>query len=258
MQLSFKECGVGEPLLILHGLFGSSDNWMGVAPKLADQFHVFALDLRNHGQSPHSDEMTYSLMAGDVVEFLDARKLASAIVLGHSMGGKVAMQLALDFPGRVQKLVIADMSPGEHAPEFEGYFLTLLALDLKAYRSRQQMEEVMAPAIPNLAMRRFLLKNLGYNADEEYFWKMNLEGIYKNYPRICEAISSGQQYRKPTLFINGGKSNYITEEDKPLIQKLFPEVKFHTIAEAGHWIHADAAVEFVREVTKFLSGDSAS
>ncbi len=165
MQLCFKEFGSGEPLIILHGLFGSSDNWAGVAPKLASQFHIFTLDLRNHGQSPHSDEMTYPLMARDVVEFLDAQKLESAMVLGHSMGGKVAMRMALDFPGRVKKLIVADMGPRVYAPEYEGYFQAMLALDLKALRSRREMEEQLAPAVPELMIRRFLLKNLAHDPD---------------------------------------------------------------------------------------------
>ncbi|MGO8765682.1 MAG: alpha/beta fold hydrolase [Limisphaerales bacterium] len=253
MQLHFREFGAGTPLVILHGLFGSSDNWLGIAPRLADQFRVFILDLRNHGQSPHSDEMNYSVMAGDVVEFLDAQTLERASVLGHSMGGKVAMRLALDFPSRLEKLIVADMAPRLYAPEYEGYFAALLALDLKAYPSRRQIEEALAPAIPNLVIRRFLLKNLGHHPDGSYFWRINLDGIHQNYPALCAAIISDKQFEQPTLFLSGGKSNYVTETDRPQILKLFPRAKFEVITNAGHWLHADAPEEFVRCVSEYLS-----
>jgi esterase len=257
MQLHFKEFGAGRPLVILHGLFGSSDNWGGIAPELAGQFHIFALDLRNHGQSPHSDEMTYPVMARDVVEFLDGQGLQSAAVLGHSMGGKVAMQLALDFPERVERLIVADIASRVYAPEYEPYFQGMLALDLKKFKSRQQMEEVLAPAVPDLVIRRFLLKNLGYDSEGSYFWKINLPGIHKNYPHICEAISSGKLYSKPALFLSGGKSNYVSEADKPLISKLFPNARFQIIPQARHWIHADAPEEFVGMVSQFLNTETA-
>ena len=253
MRLHFKEFGRGEPLVVLHGLFGSSDNWLGVAPRLAESFHVFILDLRNHGQSPHSGEMNYPLMAADVAEFLDTRKLESAFVLGHSMGGKVAMQLALDFPVRVEKLVVADMSPRAYPPEYEDFFPALLALDLNNPHSRREMEGALAPAIPSLAIRRFLLKNLGHNPDGTYFWKLNLRGIQSNYPRLSEAVAGERPFLKPALFISGGKSDYVLETDKPEIRNLLPGAQFHAILQAGHWLHADAPEEFVQSVIGFLN-----
>lgn len=255
MQLYFKEFGQGEPLVILHGLFGSSDNWFSIAPKLAGQFHVFTLDLRNHGQSPHSDEMSYPVMARDVVEFLDGQGLASANVLGHSMGGKTAMQLALDFPERVERLIVADIAPRAYALEFEPYFQAMLALDLKKFKSRMQVEEALASSVPDLVIRRFLLKNLGHNPDGSYFWRINLPGIHKNYPQNCEAMTSEKQFDKPVLFLSGGKSNYVSEADHPQILKLFPRAQFEVIRGAGHWVHADAPGEFVEEVRSFLTTD---
>ncbi|HEY1661481.1 MAG TPA: alpha/beta fold hydrolase [Verrucomicrobiae bacterium] len=257
MQLYFKEFGSGEPLIILHGLFGSSDNWMSIAPKLASQSHIFTLDLRNHGQSPHSDEMTYALMARDVVEFLDSQKLESAMVLGHSMGGKVAMRLALDFPERVRRLIVADMATRAYEPEYEGYFQGMLALDFQKLRSRREMEEALEPAVPNLIVRRFLLKNLAHDPDDSYRWKINLRGIHKNYPHICEAITSTKPFDKPALFLYGGKSNYVSDKDKPVIRALFPQAQFELIPQAGHWMHADAPEEFVGRVGSFLSADDA-
>ena len=199
--------------------------------------------------------MTYPQMAADVVEFLGARKLKSAMVLGHSLGGKAAMQLALDFPAQVEKLIVADMSPRAYPPEYEGYFQALLALDLKKFRSRQPMEEALAPAIPVLAVRRFLLKNLGHRSDGTYYWKINLRGIYENYPHLCEAMASEKSFIKPALFISGGKSDYILETDKPRIRALFPRARFEAIPDAGHWLQADAPAEFVRVVMTFLTDE---
>jgi len=161
MRLHFKESGNGQPLIILHGLFGSSDNWMAVAPKLAEHFRVFVIDLRNHGQSPHSAEMDYALMAGDVAEFLDVNNFADAALMGHSLGGKVAMQFALSYPNRVTKLIVSDMVPRVYEPSHAKIISALLALDLNAFQSRQPIEEALAAEIPSLAVRRFLLKNLG-------------------------------------------------------------------------------------------------
>ena len=252
MQLHFKQLGHGEPLVLLHGLFGSSDNWFGVAPKLAEKFHVLIPDLRNHGQSPHHDEMDYPLMAADVEKFFAAQKIESASVIGHSMGGKVAMQFALDFPARVKKLVVVDMAPRAYKPAHDKIFEALLALDLKVFQSRAQMEEVLAVEIPSLNLRRFLLKNLGRNDDGSFKWKMNLRGLSENYSRLGEVLGAVAPFTKPTLFIRGGKSDYFTEADVAEIHRRFPVAEIQTIAAANHWVHADAPEEFVRLVLDFL------
>lgn len=252
MQLFFKEFGSGEPLVMLHGLFGSSDNFLGIAKNLATQFHVFLLDLRNHGNSPHSAEMNYSLMAEDVREFLDSQKIASANVLGHSLGGKVAMQFALQFPNRVEKLIVVDMSPRIYPPEHETIFRALLALDLEKFSSRTEMEFALEPEIPSLTLRRFLLKNPGRDSGGKFFWKMNLRGLAENYSKLREAISSENPFLKPALFVRGGKSKYIEIADESLIHEMFPKSEIETIADAGHWIHADKPAEFLRLVFNFL------
>ncbi len=255
MHLYFKELGRGRPLVMLHGLFGSSDNWMGVAAKFAERMQVFLPDLRNHGLSPHSDEMTWSAMADDVVEFLDAQNLSRANILGHSLGGKMAMQLALNFPERVEKLVVVDIAPRANPPEHETIFKALLALDLKQFHSRREMEDALAPDIPDLALRRFLLKNLKSSlaaGTQQFEWKINLRGLYENYPRLLQAISSKEPFAKPALFLRGGKSHYILDSDSPLIHQLFPQAKIETIAKANHWVHADAPGEFVQAVLNFL------
>lgn len=252
MQLHFKVSGQGRPIIILHGLFGSSDNWLGVAPKLAEQFQLFLLDLRNHGQSPHSTEMNYKLMAGDVAEFLDAHGLATAVIMGHSLGGKVAMQFALTHPERVEKLIVADMAPRVYKPSHAKIIAALQSLDLSSLQTRHQVEEALAAEIPSLAIRRFLLKNLGRDAAGSLAWKINLQGIAGNYPALGEAISSAVPFTKQTLFIRGGKSDFIRAEDEPMIHQLFPEAEIQTIEGAAHWVHADKPEEFAGQVLKFL------
>lgn len=252
MQLHFKESGRGRAVILLHGLFGSADNWHPIALRLAESFQVFTMDQRNHGQSPHSDEMNYPLMAADVDEFMRARGLGSAAVIGHSMGGKTAMQFALQFPQRVEQLIVADMSPRAYAAAHEKIIAAQLALDLKSFSTRQEIEDALAPEIPNLTLRRFLLKNLGRNAAGKFFWKINLRGIAENYLKLGEPVSASASFEKPVLFIRGEKSNYLKPEDEPLIRKLFPQSEIQTIAGAGHWVHADKPEEFLRLVLDFL------
>ena len=252
MRLHSKESGQGRAVILLHGLFGSSDNWHHIALRLAESFHVFAVDQRNHGQSPHSEEMDYPLMAGDLEKFMTSRGLQSALVIGHSMGGKTAMHLAIQFPERVKKLVVADMAPRSYPPVYEKVFAAQLALDLKSFATRQQIEDALAPEIPNLVLRRFLLKNLGRNAVGEFSWKINLRGIAENYPQLCSPVSAATPFLKPALFIRGGKSDYIKPEDESSIRELFPPAVIHGIPESGHWVHADTPDAFIRLVWDFL------
>ena len=203
MQLHFKQLGHGEPLVLLHGLFGSSDNWFGVAPKLAEKFHVFIPDLRNHGSSPHHDAMDYPLMAADVEKFFAAQKIESASVIGHSMGGKVAMQFALDFSARVNKLVVVDMAPRAYERRHDHIFDALLALDLNLFETRSQMEAALATEIPSLNLRRFLLKNLGRNEQGKFFWKMNVRGVAENYSRLGEVV----ERRAPARPVSSGMAD---------------------------------------------------
>jgi pimeloyl-ACP methyl ester carboxylesterase len=255
MQLHFKKSGQGRAVILLHGLFGSADNWHHIALRLAESFQVFAVDQRNHGQSPHSDEMNFPLMAADLEKFFTAQKIESAFVVGHSMGGKTAMRFALNFPQRVEKLVVADMAPRAYPPVYAQTIAAQLALDLPSFQTRQQIEDALAPEIPNLVLRRFLLKNLRRNADGKFFWKINLRGIGENYSQLGELVSGSVPFAKPTLFIRGSESNYILAEDEPLVRQLFPQSEIKTIAEAGHWLHADRPEEFLRLVTEFLAGN---
>ncbi len=252
MQLHFKQLGQGEPLVLLHGRFGSADNWFSVAPKLAERFHVIAADLRNHGHSPHDAAMDYPLMAADVAELLDACGFANALIIGHSMGGKVAIQLAVDFPRRVKKLVVVDIAPRAYARTYDNLLGALLALDLSSFTLRQQIEHALATEIPSLYLRRFLLKSVARDESGGFYWKMNLPAIAANYSRLCAAVADGKAFVGPTMFIRGGKSDYINLADEVEIRRQFPAAVIETIPAAGHWVHADAAAEFTRLVLEFL------
>ena len=252
MQLHFREYGDGPPLIILHGLFGSLDNWHPLSEQFAAHFHVYAIDLRNHGQSPHSDEMSYASMAEDLREFLDLRTLSSAIILGHSMGGKAAMQFALSYPEQTEKLIVADMAPRAYPPVHEDIFKALRALNLPSFQTRQQIGEALEWEIPDLTVRRFLLKNLMRDAGGTFRWRMNLRAVHENYPRLNEPLPLQGSFEKPTLFLRGAKSRYVREADEPEIRRMFPRVEFFTIPAAGHWVHADAPEAFTEAVINFL------
>ena len=252
MRLHFKVSGSGPAAILLHGLLGSLDNWHPVAQRLAARFQVFALDQRNHGQSPHSAEMDFSLMAEDVNEFLISQGLQSAVLIGHSMGGKVGMQFALQFPGKVEKLLVEDIAPRAYRRSHDPIFAALLALDLAAYASRAEIEHALAPQIPSLTLRRFLLKNLGRDGQGRLSWKINLLNLAENYPKLVEPLSNAAPFEKPALFIRGGRSDYLTAADEPLVHQLFPRAVIKTIPDAGHWIHAEQLEAFLSLAQEFL------
>jgi esterase len=252
MQLNFQRHGEGFPLIILHGLFGSLDNWQSVARHWSESFQTFTLDLRNHGRSPHSEDFNYAVMVEDVREFMAAQGLNSAHLLGHSMGGKVAMHFALKNPALVKKLVVIDMAPRAYPPSHETIFKALLALDLDSFRERAEIDKALVLSIPDNATRQFLLKNIKRNDAGAFEWKMNLPAIYKNYADVTGAIESARTFDRPTLFIRGGRSDYIKEGDEVLIRQLFPQAQIKTIPEAGHWVHADASIQLKQMVSDFL------
>jgi pimeloyl-ACP methyl ester carboxylesterase len=183
---------------------------------------------------------------------MSAQRLETACVIGHSMGGKTAMQLALQFPGRVEKLIVADMAPRAYLPAHEKILAALLALNLPAFTTRQEMEDALAPEIPGLVLRRFLLKNLGRDANGKFFWKMNLQGLSDNYLELGKPVSGSAPFAGPALFIRGEKSDYVNPGDGALIRELFPVSEIQTIAGAGHWLTADKPEEFLRLVLDFL------
>ena len=253
MQLHFRSYGQGSPLIILHGLFGSLENWHTVSERLSSRFQVFAVDQRNHGQSPHSSEMDYKLMAEDLAEFMQTNHLKETHILGHSMGGKTAMQFALLYPEQVRRLVVVDVAPRAYAPRHNQILEAMLSLDLAHLKDRKQIEKALEPQIPELALRRFLIKSVARLPGGELAWKLNLEGINAHYDKLNAELTSDQPFKKPTLFVRGEKSDYIKESDEALIRRLFPAADIRTIEGAGHWVHAEAPEVFVDMVLDFLA-----
>jgi len=248
MQLHFQSEGRGEPVVILHGLLGSLDNWRTVSGQLAGHFLVLAADLRNHGRSPHSPEMDYALMAEDLRELLDREGLARVRLLGHSMGGKVAMEFALRHPHRVQRLVVADIAPRAYPPRHQAIFDALLAVDLATCSTRHEVETALAPRLPDRALRQFLLKSITRRPDGALAWKFNLRAIRDHYHDLYAALPEGRVCPAPALFIGGGASDYLTEADATPIRRLFPDARFHTTPGAGHWLHIEAPAAFLEVV----------
>jgi pimeloyl-ACP methyl ester carboxylesterase len=252
MRLHYHQQGHGSPLIILHGLFGSLDNWAFVSRQLSEHFQVFAVDQRNHGRSPHDPEINYAVLAEDLGEFMAAQGLPRACLLGHSMGGKAAMQFALQNPARVDGLIVVDMAPRAYRPVHHLIFESLLALDLKSFQTRGQIDAALTGPVPDLATRRFLVKGLIRSPEGAFAWKFNLRGLYDNYPSLNAAVESDRPFKKPALFIRGEKSDYIGAEDLPEIRRLFPAAKIVTLPGAGHWVHAEAAELFLIQVKDFL------
>lgn len=254
VELNYQEYGDGPPFLILHGLLGASGNWHTLSRNVfAEDFHVFALDLRNHGRSPHAEQLDYPSMAADVERFYQHHAIRQAYLMGHSMGGKVAMQLALTDPGLVKRLVVVDVAPKAYPPYHQEILDALESVDLSKTASREEVDEQLAKKISEKPIRQFLLKNLSYDGDAgRYFWQMGLDEIASNYPNINEAVVSDRTYDGPTLFIRGGNSSYIEDEDMDEIRRLFPKARLETIPGAGHWIHADKPEEFAEVVVDFL------
>lgn len=255
MHLHFTELGAGAPLIVLHGLLGSHQNLLPACRVLAKHFQVFALDQRNHGHSPHHDVMHYEAMADDVTRFMDRQNLATAQVLGHSMGGKTAMQLALHHSDRVEKLVVVDMSPRAAGPRFAKLLQALRALEPARLQSRQEADTQLAATVTDETVRLFLLKNLVPTDGGGYRWRIHLEAIAGNYDRLREPVDSAIPFTGPTLFLRGEKSDYIGAEDVTEIHRLFPAAELEAIAGAGHWVHADAPGPFAAAVLKFLLGN---
>ena len=258
MKLHHQVLGSGPPLVLLHGLLGSSDNWHYVAKAFAGRYTVHSVDQRNHGASPHSDTMDYPLMAADLLEYFETHGFESVLLVGHSMGGKVAMEFALQYPERVEKLVIEDVSPRLYLPTHGPIFEALQALELNKYRERAQLEDALALSISGLGIRRFLLKNIGRNEDGRFFWKIHLQGISGNYNHLLQPVSEAAPFAKPACFICGGQSNYVLHSDVPLIRRLFPQACIFIVPQANHWVHFEKLDAFVDLAGNFLQKNQAS
>ena len=248
--------GQGRPLVILHGLFGTLDNWQSLARRWATEagLRVISVDLRNHGRSFHSSEHTYALMAQDVLELFDHLQLgADTTLMGHSMGGKVAMRLALDHPARLARLIVVDIAPRFSDMAHQDDILAgLQAVDFTTCTNRQEADAALARHVSNVGTRQFLLKNLYRRDDNTFAWRINLEVLAAQLPAVGEEITGQAPFLKPALFIRGGKSGYITAEDKLHgIPALFPNSQVATVVDAGHWVHAEKPEEIFVMVKTF-------
>lgn len=255
VELACEEFG-GEnstPLLILHGFFASSRNWRRIAGQLALKFHIYVLDIRNHGNSPRQQRMDYPAMSGDVLHFMNRRNINNAHVLGHSMGGKIAMWLALNHPERIKKLVIVDIAPKNYSHSFDTLIQALMDLPLAEITNRKQAEDFLSGTIPELHYRQFLLQNLMLT-EGRYIWRIDLDTFKAEAPMIAAFPDTKGMpaYQGKALFIAGSLSDYVAEQD---IVHLFPGALYRTIAEAGHWPHVQKPEEFIEMVENFLQSE---
>ena len=245
--------GEGEKILILHGLFGSLDNLRRIAIELSEYFQVHSLDLRNHGKSGHAKEMNYTVMSEDVIGYMNNNNITQANVIGHSMGGKVAMTLALNFKDRIKKIIVADISPVSYSAHHTNIFKGLFAVDFDAVHSRKEVDTVLSNSIPELGIRQFLIKNLDRDDFGGLKWKMNLPNIYENYSNILKGLESEVKvFDKPVLFIAGGDSDYIKPTYKALTLALFPLANVKVIPGTTHWLHAEKPRLFINICLRFL------
>lgn len=252
LRLHHKVQGSGQPVILVHGLFGSLENLGMIARLLSQSYEVHSLDMRNHGRSPHSPVMHYEAMAADIVRYMDEAGLASAILLGHSMGGKAVMTLALKYPDRVQQVIVADIAPVDYPPHHTDIFAGLQALDVAALRSRQEADEALKPFVPEVPVRQFLLKNLVKHGATGFAWRMNLPVLIAEYHRILEGQPDDQVFDKPVLFVIGGHSDYVSAKHQDRVLARFPQAKVRVIPGTGHWLHAEKPDLFAGIVERFL------
>lgn len=252
MELTFKNTGSGFPLVILHGVFGSGDNWLTVSKLLSEHFNIILPDQRNHGRSPWSDEFTYQAMANDLHELVLKLGFPKIHLLGHSMGGKVAMKFATLYPELIDHLIVVDIAPHPY-PAHHGKILeALTTLNLDHLTSRSEAENHLAILIPDNDTRQFLLKNLYRNAENKFAWRINLPVIDREIENVGEGLPANSKIDLPTLFIRGGKSWYVSDADIAEIHTIFTRASVETIATAGHWVQAEQPVLFSEAVLKFL------
>lgn len=254
MELFYQEVGSqGQEIIIIHGLFGSSDNWLSIGRALAHRYKIYLIDQRNHGKSPHSPEWDYFVMAEDLHQFIEQRAIQHPIVLGHSMGGKTAMQYACTyFPSKIQKLIVADIAPKSYPLHHQSILAGLQAIDLQRLTSRKEAEEILGKFVQDSDTKAFLLKNLYRNEQNQWQWRINLPVIVEKIANVGEGLLTNLHFDEPTLFVRGEKSNYILDEDFELIKYFFPNSQIETIAGAGHWLHAEKPKEFLEVIQKFI------
>jgi esterase len=267
MEMYYRKIGTGNPLIIIHGLYGSSDNWFTIGKVLSRDFEVYLIDLRNHGNSPHTERHTYALMKLDLLEFFDRYDIEKAILVGHSMGGKVAMSFAAEFPERVTSLVIIDIGAKSYhsltgfssqANDHMNILMGMQNVDFNSAKTRDDVDKQLAGFIKSSRVRNFLMKNIRRNRDHTFSWKINVPVLIKELPAILEGLDTGitDITGFPVLFIRGANSDYLPDEDFPGIRKIFPSAEFITIPDAGHWLHAEQPELLIKALRGFLSREA--
>lgn len=251
MEIFHRELGQGQPIVMLHGIFGSSDNWLTHSRMLSEHYRTYALDLRNHGQSFHDDVFDYPSMVADVIDFMGTHSIEDAVIMGHSMGGKVAMNMAVAHPEKVQKLIVVDIAPRPYNMENYVVLQGLNAIDIDEVASRQQADEMLAKHVDDFATRQFLLKNLQRKPEGGFKWKLNLPAISANIQKIGLPLQFEGKFGKPTLFVRGAKSGYVRDKDLTVIKDIFPAATVETL-DTGHWVPAEKPKEFVELVSRWL------
>ncbi len=255
IKLFFRKIGENGPaLIILHGVFGMSDNWFGIAKSLSEKYQVYLVDQRNHGGSPHSTEFGYELMAQDLANFLTDNNIENPILIGHSMGGKVVMEFAQNVPIAFQKLVVVDIAPKYYPAHHYHILQGMHAITLSTLENRTEANEIMKRFEDNEGVRQFILKNLYRNPEKGHFdWKLNLAVITKEIATVGDEIQLKNNIHTPSLFITGSESSYVDELDKKHIKQYFTNATFVEIAGAGHWVQAEKPIEFLAALNNFLN-----
>jgi pimeloyl-ACP methyl ester carboxylesterase len=245
--------GKGQPFLILHGYFGMSDNWKTLGNQFSENYQVHLIDQRNHGRSFHSDDFDYELLAEDLYAYIQHYKLEKVLLLGHSMGGKVAMLFAVTYPEMVDKLIIADISPKYYEPHHQSILAALNSVNFSLHNTRSKVEEALRIYMKDEGVLQFMLKNVFRKNKQTLAFRFNLHSLTVNNSEVGEALPSFTHFDGPTLFLKGENSNYITSEEIPLINAHFANAKIVTVKNAGHWLHAENPTQFYSEVISFLN-----
>jgi esterase len=251
MELFYRAIGQGHPLIILHGLMGSSDNWLTQSKMLSEQYHVYMVDQRNHGRSFHSDEFDYKVLTEDLKHFVEKHVMGKPIILGHSMGGKTAMNFAVRYPELLSKLIVVDIAPKAYPVHHDSIIDGLKAIPIDTLQSREEADRILAQHVAEADVRQFLLKNLSRKPEGGFTWKINLPVIDKSLEKISEGMQYEGSYIGSSLFVRGSKSKYVLDDDRTNIKTLFPNSTLVTM-DTGLWVQAEKPVEFVEIVKNFL------
>lgn len=253
VKLNYKIIGSGKPIIILHGLFGMLDNWLNMAKRLESEgYMIILIDQRDHGRSPHTHQFDYKTLASDLLHFMEENWIHECILIGHSMGGKTALQFMAEHESMISKCIIIDIGIKKYNGGHQDVFEALFAVELDQLTSREEAELVMMDKLHDLGTVQFLMKNLTRKKEGGFEWKMHLNLLYKEYQNILAAVSFDHRCESDIRFIKGGNSNYIVESDIPNIMAVLPKSSFVTIADAGHWVHVDKANELFNEIISFI------